>query len=94
MQSFTKDLQNSADAALPENNSARTILHYAWVPRSEVVYLQAVVDAYEGLTRIRTERHDKNRSLLMFMVPASRLPEFHDFLRHIKNEIFGSIESI
>ena len=31
---------------------------YYWVPRSEVVYIQAVMDAYEGLARLRTERHD------------------------------------
>ena len=88
MQSFTENLPNL------EISPKKTILRYAWVGRSEVVYLQAVLDAYDGLARIRTERHDKNRSLLMFMVSESRQMEFDDFLRHIQKEISGSIESI
>ncbi|MBN8555546.1 MAG: DUF4911 domain-containing protein [Deltaproteobacteria bacterium] len=88
MQSFTE--KSSKAEISPE----KTKLLYAWVDRSEVVYLQAILDAYDGLARIRTERHDKNRSLLMFMVSESRQEELHDFLRHIQKEISGSIESI
>lgn len=74
--------------------SSLTTLRYAWVPRSEVVYIQAVTDAYEGLARIRTERHDGDRSLLMFMMSKSREEEFLDFLRHFQNEISGRIDLI
>ncbi len=65
---------------------------YVWAPRSEVVYLQAVIDAYEGLARVRTERHEGDRSLLLLLSPPSRKAELHDFLRHIKEELNGPLE--
>lgn len=60
---------------------------YAWVPRSEVAWLQAIIDAQEGLARIRTEKHEDNRSLLVFLIPPSRLQEFDDLMHHLSQDI-------
>lgn len=94
MQSFTKNSETAMGSEFSIPDPTSTTLRYMWAPRSEVVFLQAILDAYEGLARVRTERHDNNRSLLMFMIPTSRLTEFDDFLRHFKEEIFGFLESI
>ncbi|MDB5036858.1 MAG: hypothetical protein JWQ35_386 [Bacteriovoracaceae bacterium] len=67
---------------------------YFWVPRSEVVFIQAVIDAYEGLARIRTERHQVDRSLIMCLVQESRVTEFHDVMRNLTSEVIGKIESV
>ena len=78
---------------------------YAWVPRTEVVFLQAVIDAYEGLARVRTERHesssqgkdpstvdkDKDRSLLLFLLQPSRKEEFLDLLHHLSDELSAPV---
>ena len=67
---------------------------YAWVPRSEVNYIQASLDGYDGLARLRTERHQNDRSLLLFMVPPSRKIEFDDFLRQMTKDLSGPILSV
>lgn len=67
---------------------------YFWVPRSEVVVLQAILDAYEGLVRIRTERHEADRSLIMCLVQESRASEFLDVMHHLKDEINGQLLSV
>jgi len=64
---------------------------YFWVPRSEVVFIQAVTDAYEGLARIRTERHENERSLIMCLVQETRRAEFIDVLQHLEKEVSGAI---
>lgn len=69
-------------------------LHYLWVPRSEVVYIQAIVDASEGLARVRTERHEGDRSLLMFMVQPSRYEELLGLLRHMESEVSGKFSDL
>ncbi len=75
------------------NDSANRI--YAWVPRSEVVYLQAIFDAYEGLGRIRTERHsDDGRSMILVMTTPEQNESARDFLRQIQNEMNGQIEFV
>jgi hypothetical protein len=65
---------------------------YAWVSRSEVVYLQAIFDAYEGWGRVRTERHEGDRSLLLFLVTSSQKSNALDLLRQISTEIVGGLE--
>jgi len=69
---------------------------YAWVTRSEVAYLQAIIDAYEGIGRVRTEKHDlaTNRSLLLFLVPPSRRSEFENLLKDLALQVAGGIEFI
>jgi hypothetical protein len=67
---------------------------YYWVPRTEVAFIQSVIDAYEGLARLRTERHEGERSLLMCLVQESREKEFRDVMRHLQNEIIGETISI
>lgn len=67
---------------------------YAWVPRSEVVYLQAVFDAYEGLGRIRTEKHSNDRSMILIMTTSEQEIHVRDFLRHLQNEMSGQIEFV
>ena len=63
---------------------------YAWAPRSEVVYIQAVIDAYEGLARVRTERHEGDKSLILFMSQESQREQLFDILQHLNSEISGS----
>lgn len=69
---------------------------YAWAPRSEVVYLQAVFDAYEGVGRIRTERHDesRDRSLLLILCTPSNYSTALDLLRHLSTELSSPIEIV
>ena len=74
--------------------SAESIRLYAWAPRSEVVYIQAVFDAQEGLGRIRTERHDGERSLLLFLCTPEQKEAVLSFLRHICEEISQPLEIV
>ena len=67
---------------------------YKWVPRKELAYLQSVIDAHEGLTRIRTEKHEGDRSLVLFMVSPSQEDKFNDFMRYIEKEVSGPILSV
>lgn len=67
---------------------------YYWVPREEVAFIQSVIDAYEGLARLRTERHQGDRSLLMCLVQESRSQEFCDVMRHLQNEVRGELLSV
>lgn len=79
--------------AVPEIDQSVRI--YFWMSRSEVVFLQAVLDAYEGLGRVRTERHDdKDRSLLLIITTISQESIVRDFLRHFESEIEGQIEFV
>lgn len=59
---------------------------YLWVPRSEIAFFQANLEAEDGLARIRTERHDKDRSLILIMYCSSRESEVFDYLRYLKTE--------
>ena len=68
---------------------------YAWIPRQTAVLLQALIDAHEGVARIRTERHDRNnRSLLLFMVHRSRVKEWNDLCCHLQQELDLPMEFI
>jgi len=67
---------------------------YAWVPRSEVVYLQAIFDAHEGLGRIRTEKHADDRSMILVMTTPDQEAAARDFLRQIQPEISGQIDFV
>lgn len=68
---------------------------YFWMPRSEVVYFQAIFDAYEGMGRVRTERHDaRDRSLVLILTTPSQEKNVRDFLRHFETEIHGQIEFV
>ncbi len=80
--------------AMNDINAEKTVMKYYWVPRDEVVYLQAVIDAYEGLARIRTERHQDNRSLILCMVPEARQSELIDVMHHLSREVIGEIVSV
>jgi hypothetical protein len=68
--------------------------HYIWAPRKELAFIQSLVDAYEGVTRIRTEKHDGDRSMLLFMVPPSQRSNFDDFVRQIRGEIQGPLDIV
>ena len=68
--------------------------HYVWAPRKELAFIQSLVDAYDGITRIRTEKNEGERSMLLFMVPPSQRSNFDDFLRQLKEEIKGSIDIV
>lgn len=70
----------------------QTLRLYYWVPRSEVVYLQAVLDAYEGLCRVRTERHENERSLIVCLTPSSRASELVEMMQMLSSEISGPLE--
>ena len=76
----------------------RTLRKYYWVPRSDLAFLQAVLDGHEGLGRMRTEKHDGEKSLILVMVSEKQLPElermFSDLLRHDTIEIQEAISSI
>lgn len=67
---------------------------YYWVPREEVAFIQSIVDAYEGLARLRTERHEGERSLLMCLVQESRAQEFRDVMHYLQEEIRGETVSV
>lgn len=67
---------------------------YARAPRSEVNYIQAIVDAHEGLARIRTERQDGDSSLLLFMVEDTREPELRQLLTALSLELTRPVEFI
>jgi hypothetical protein len=74
--------------------SNQTKIRYAWVTRADVVMIQAITDAYEGIARIRTERHDGDRSLLMFMTQPTQEEELLDLLRHLQDELSTRIDLI
>jgi len=82
----------------PDNNlrfnSDNNLRLYAWAPRHEVVYLQSILDAYEGLVRVRTEKHNGDQSLLLFLVQPSQLDELKDLLRHLSLELSEPINLI
>ena len=59
-----------------------------------MVYIQAVIDAYDGLARLRTEKHDGNRSLVLVMTSESQKAQLLDALQHLRGEITGDIEII
>ena len=65
----------------------QSLRFYRWLPRSEVGFIQATVDASEGLARLRTERHSDHescdpqaQSLVLFMTHQSRLDELEGLL--------------
>ncbi|TVQ80909.1 MAG: hypothetical protein EA369_01055 [Bradymonadales bacterium] len=51
---------------------------YFWMPRNEVAFLQAIVDSHEHLARIRTERNESDRALIVLMYDASQQTEIHE----------------
>lgn len=69
-------------------------IRYAWVERSKVNEIQAITDAYEGLARIRTERHEDEKSLLMFLTNADQEAELLDLLRYLEKELSTRIDLI
>jgi len=73
---------------------SESIRLYAWAPRSEVAFIQAIFDAHEGLGRIRTERHDGDKSLLLFLCTPTQKETVLSFLRHISEEVSQPLEIV
>lgn len=69
-----------------ENLSPPDRRRYLWVPRSDIAFLQSNLEAEDGLARIRTERHDDQRSLILLMYSSSREAELFDYLRYLKED--------
>jgi hypothetical protein len=90
---FSIEYVNPFDVMIPAG-STESIRLYVWAPRSEVVFIQAVFDAHEGLGRIRTERHDNDRSLLLFLCTPDQKESVLSFLRHISEEVSQPLEIV
>ncbi len=89
--------QTSLESSLNADSTALTAdtnRLYVWSPRSEVAFIQAIFDAYEGVGRIRTERHENDRSLLLVLTSPSQKDFALDLLRQIEKEITGQINFV
>jgi hypothetical protein len=65
-------------------NFEKSVRLYRWAPRTEVAYLQSIIDSHEGIARVRTERHQDTESLLFFLTTESRKNELLRLLEYFK----------
>lgn len=57
---------------------------YLWLERKEVVFFQSIIEAYEGLARVRTERHLGSSSLIVVLYSSTREDEVYHAVRHLQ----------
>jgi len=73
------------------DNSVRI---YVKVPNSKIVFLQALIDSYEGLARVRTETRGLHSSLVLLMTMESQMKDVYGFLRHFEEEHQTQLEYV
>lgn len=59
---------------------------YFWLPRSEIAFLQSVVESTDNLARIRTERSTETKALVVLMFDRSQRAQVDDLLRYYEEE--------
>jgi|GEM_PF-5092719 len=59
---------------------------YFWLPRSELAFFQSIVESADNLARIRTERNEGDKALVVLMFSASQRSEVDDLLRYYAQE--------
>jgi len=74
---------NSNDFSISPSADKRL---YFWLPRSEIAFFQSIMDSFDNIARIRTERNLGERALVVLMYPEVLQQEIDDTLRYYTQE--------
>ena len=83
-----------AHAQHPARPQPQDLRLYFWMPSEFVGFLQAAIDAEDNLARIRTERQQEDRALILLMCDHSRDTEVRDLLRYAAEELEIKLEFV
>ena len=67
---------------------------YFWLPRSEVAFLQSLVESVDHLARIRTETSTETEAKVVLMYDRSQQDGVDDLLRQYAKESSHAIKSL
>ncbi|PIR21767.1 MAG: hypothetical protein COV44_11450 [Deltaproteobacteria bacterium CG11_big_fil_rev_8_21_14_0_20_45_16] len=74
---------DSSEFSIPPSSDKRL---YFWLPRSEIAFFQSIVDSFDNMARIRTERNLGERALVVLMYPDVLQQEINDTMHYYAQE--------